>query len=1518
MKNLLPFFILIFTLNIFSQKEANIWYFGRNAGVDFNTNPPTAIVDGQINTLEGCSSFADAEGNLLFYSDGIEVFNKEHALMTYTDGSLANNLKGNPSSTQSGMIIPKPGSTSIYYLFTVGDNNNPAFDLYTIDMSLNDGKGQLIDEDSDGDFFEDLAEEAPANRNNWTEKVAAVRGKDCNTFWVVSKVANFFYSYKVDESGVNLTPVISTVVNSTINTRGYLKLSPSGEKLAIVNQNESVILYSFDTETGIIANDGISIFNDFGDGEAYGVEFSRTSKKLYVSSTSGFRQTLASQETTYKLFQYDLTATNIEASKTLIHDQIGYRGSLQLGPDGKIYATIPLAYDDTNGDATFLDVIENPNADAADVIFTKDAISLAGQKSTQGLPPFISSLLLPIEITDPNTGEIINDQDLKYCVGDSKTLEAEIVTGNTAPFYEWFFNNETTPISTTRFLTLNNLTTANNGKYNLIVGLTDDCGVITTFDATFNIEVFEAAAATQPDDIIFCDTDRNGFNSFDLQETGLIDEVLTGLNASSFEVLYFLSIDDANSGTNPLPNPYPNPTAFSSQTIHARVQNIAAPSACFALTTFTLAVTDLPIPTQPEPYRICDDLESGLDTDGIINTFLLNNKNAEILGTLDVNQYNISYHTSQNGAEINDLSTVIPGGSNHSVTNSQTLFIRVENKDNVDCYDASKTLALIVDPLPVLKVNPELKQCISVDNSNPTVNLTVAEINISETANVTFEYFEDAAATTQITDPTSYPVVVNTTQSVFVRVISEFNCPREIIELKIDVGQTPDNDYDALQTPLCDDFLDADGNDTAANSDTDNITNFSLDENAIITSINPPINTEVFFYENREDRNNTLNEIDITNYRNDITKIDITTIAGGIQFPIYYKILSTINNDCQGLGQFYLQINATPAASNTVLLPISACDTGDIDGNYTNGSSSNIDLTQRIDELFLGTNQDPTNFEVTFYKSETAAVSGDTTSADYIDTPALFTNDIPAGFTVGDIVIQPIFVRIENTTTGCANPHTSFDVIINPLPIITTVIPVLPVCDLGTKDGDLRNGLAQNINVSVRDSDILGTRNPADYTITYHKTQDDLENLSSTGIIKNSYDSDPTRVTINTTTKVSEENLFIRIVYNSTGCNFDQSTLTIIVNPEPTFETISVLSQCDNNDDDDDANGIIQTIDLDGKIPEILGASQNPDEFFVTFHANAADASTGDSQLNSPYTNSTTTETIYVRIQNKETLCINDTASFELIINPLPDFIVETPQILCLNNLPLNIIVESPRDVYSYVWENENGDIISTEDNADIREGGIYSVTATSTNGTLCERSETIVINESDTATLDMSFITIVDESNDIGIRNNSSIFIDTITNDLGPGEYQFAIINTDDDMRTPFAGFQEEPLFENLEGGVYQIIVTDINGCSPDTTLLVSVIQFPKFLTPNDDGDNDVWEVKGANKLFYRDASINIFNRYGKLVAQLEIDGQGWDGTYNGKTLSSDDYWYSIQLIPTDESKPPVLKKGNFSLVRK
>ena len=218
------------------------------------------------------------------------------------------------------------------------------------------------------------------------------------------------------------------------------------------------------------------------------------------------------------LFQYNLSNSNIPASKRLIHEQNGFRGALQLGPDGKIYATIPKTYSTPAGFATHLDVIENPNSNADDIIFTIDAVDLNGKKSTQGLPPFISSLLLPIEIKDKETGLTINDENLKLCIGDSKIISPDPVIGKNV-VYKWTFDNGTTTsiLSNSLQLSLNSLTQNDAGKYRLTVSHTDNCGNLIEKEGIFNIEIYQATIASQPYDINFCDLDNDGFNTFDLQ-----------------------------------------------------------------------------------------------------------------------------------------------------------------------------------------------------------------------------------------------------------------------------------------------------------------------------------------------------------------------------------------------------------------------------------------------------------------------------------------------------------------------------------------------------------------------------------------------------------------------------------------------------------------------------------------------------------------------------------------------------------------------------------------------------------------------------------------------------------------------------------------------------------------------------------------------------------------------------------------------------------------------------------------
>ena len=389
-----------------------------------------------------------------------------------------------------------------------------------------------------------------------------------------------------------------------------------------------------------------------------------------------------------------------------------------------------------------------------------------------------------------------------------------------------------------------------------------------------------------------------------------------------------------------------------------------------------------------------------------------------------------------------------------------------------------------------------------------------------------------------------------------------------------------------------------------------------------------------------------------------------------------------------------------------------------------------------------------------------------------------------------------------------------------------------------------------------------------------------------------------------------------------------------MIYPEPNIPlNISDYSDCDNTTDidADDENGINGDISLKSVIPEIL-KNYNPTEFAdfsVRFYTSLTDAQIGDLATaidQNIFENDENGQEIFVRVENiKNTpiVCVNTRLSFKINIKPLPSFFVmgeeniDDPQIVCLNNTPLILEAENPDAIYDYQWTNEAGEVLGNDRTLGVVAAGKYTVTATDkVNG--CSRSRTIVVKESNIATLEESFITIIDEATNIGNTDNISISIDIISNNLGPGEYQFAITNEDTGKRYPFSGFQDEPVFENLEGGIYTITVNDKNGCAPDTELQISVIQFPKFFTPNGDGKNDTWDVKGANKIFYPNSSIDIFNRFGKLVAQIPIDSQGWDGTYNGTKLPSDDYWFRVQLIPANTSKIPVNKKGHFSLLRR
>ena len=102
-----------------AQKEYDQWRFGYGAGIDFTTGNPTLVSGNSIFSQESAASVADCFGKLLFYTDGETVWSKNDGIMD--GGTGLNAVSGSYPSTQGCLIVKRPNSSSIYYLFTASD-----------------------------------------------------------------------------------------------------------------------------------------------------------------------------------------------------------------------------------------------------------------------------------------------------------------------------------------------------------------------------------------------------------------------------------------------------------------------------------------------------------------------------------------------------------------------------------------------------------------------------------------------------------------------------------------------------------------------------------------------------------------------------------------------------------------------------------------------------------------------------------------------------------------------------------------------------------------------------------------------------------------------------------------------------------------------------------------------------------------------------------------------------------------------------------------------------------------------------------------------------------------------------------------------------------------------------------------------------------------------------------------------------------------------------------------------------
>src|SRR6476620_12123887 len=236
-RNLLTLLLCLLFNYSFAQKQTNFWYFGTLAGLDFNSGVPVALTNSPVNTNEGTAVISDAAGNLLFYTDGMQVWDKTNTQMPNGSG-----LFGDISTTQSALIIPDPGNSNLFYIFTIDDEGG---DLYysVVNMTLNSGNG-------------DVTTKNVLLLSGMTEKLTAVHHCNNHDIWVTAHKngTNTFASYLVTNAGID-PPVLSSTGTVHTDVHGQMKFSTDGNRIACaIGYQDITEFFDFDKSTGIITN----------------------------------------------------------------------------------------------------------------------------------------------------------------------------------------------------------------------------------------------------------------------------------------------------------------------------------------------------------------------------------------------------------------------------------------------------------------------------------------------------------------------------------------------------------------------------------------------------------------------------------------------------------------------------------------------------------------------------------------------------------------------------------------------------------------------------------------------------------------------------------------------------------------------------------------------------------------------------------------------------------------------------------------------------------------------------------------------------------------------------------------------------------------------------------------------------------------------------------------------------------------------------------------------------------------
>ena len=439
---------------------------------------------------------------------------------------------------------------------------------------------------------------------------------------------------------------------------------------------------------------------------------------------------------------------------------------------------------------------------------------------------------------------------------------------------------------------------------------------------------------------------------------------------------------------------------------------------------------------------------------------------------------------------------------------------------------------------------------------------------------------------------------------------------------------------------------------------------------------------------------------------------------------------------------------------------------------------------------------------------------------------------------------QQIFVRVLDSSNGCIGV-VPMNLEVSPIP--EAFDATLFQCD---EDGIPEGFTTFDLNQAFDDITGGATDRAIDFYVSLSDLQNDEDQLDANAF--NNY--------------FSPHTIYALVTNTLTGCtNVAQLTLET----SATSSSDTALQVCDEDGTEDG----LHTFDLSQANDDILFGL--PPDLQVTFYETYMEALTEDNPIGTNYTNTVPyNQYVYARVENMNA-CFG-ISQVELTVFELPNIVVQEELFYCLNEFPQTItltggIIDDTPNNYYYDWSTGEDEF-----EIEVNQPGTYTVTVTSTDG--CSKDRTINVLPSDIATFTDIQVTDATENNSI------SVFVS------GEGVYEFAL----DDPNGPY---QESSVFENVAFGFHTVYVRDIENDCGTVETIVSVIGFPKFFTPNGDTHNPYWKVRGISSEFQPNSQILIFDRYGKLLAEVDPLGPGWDGTFNGVNMPASDYWFVVTL---------------------